>query len=87
MLPVVVHQFLLQLSDPTQFMEEPLVYSRQFVDVIDAHAAVKGLNRRRRTDVNLAVILIVAKFISGRAQITVLLDFSKLSDQMPMKRK
>lgn len=80
MLPVVVCQFMLQLSDSTQFMEEPLVYGRQFVDAIDAHAAVKGLNHRHGTDLNFAVNFITEKFISVRAQVTVLLDFSRLSD-------
>lgn len=46
-------------------MEEPLVYGRQLVDAIDAHAAVKGLDHRDGTDLNGATI-----FINGSAQIT-----------------
>lgn len=86
MLPVVIRQFLLQLRYPTQFVEEPLVNGRQLVDAIDTHAAVKGLNRRHGTDLDVAVIFITVNFISGRAQITVSLDSSMLSNQMLMKR-
>lgn len=80
MLPVVVCQFLLQLRYPPQFVEEPLVYGRQLVDVIHTHAAVKGLKRRHGTNVNVA-----ETFISGRAQITVSLGSSRLSHQMIIK--
>lgn len=78
-LPVVVCQVLLHLGDPTQFVEEPLVYGRQLVDAIDTHAAVKGLNRRGGTDSNLTVIFINAH----RSQVSH--TSSKVSNQMLMK--
>lgn len=42
-LPSVVCQVLLQLCYPAEFVEEPLVYGRQLVDLINTHAAVEGL--------------------------------------------
>lgn len=45
-LPPVVCQVLLQLCYPVQFVEEPLVYGRQLVDLINTHAAVEGLKSR-----------------------------------------
>lgn len=42
-LPPVVCQVLLQLCYPVEFVEEPLVYGRQLVDLINTHAAVEGL--------------------------------------------
>ena len=43
--PVEVCHVLLQLCDPVQFVEEPLVDGGQLVDLIDSHPAVKGLKR------------------------------------------
>ena len=42
-LPPVVCQMLLQLCYPVELVEEPLVYGRQLVDLIDTHATVEGL--------------------------------------------
>lgn len=45
-LPPVACQVLLQLCYPVELVEEPLVYGRQLVDLINTHAAVEGLKSR-----------------------------------------
>lgn len=42
-LPVVLRQVLLLLCYPMEFVEEPLVYGCQLVDLIHTHTAVEGL--------------------------------------------
>lgn len=46
-LPPVVCQVLLQLCYPVELVEEPLVYGRQLVDLINTHATVEGLKSRK----------------------------------------
>lgn len=46
--PLVLSQAPLQFRYPVEFVEEPLVDGCQLVDLIHAHAAVEGLQGRRR---------------------------------------
>lgn len=46
-LPPVVRQVLLQLCYPVEFVEEPLIYGRQLVDLIYTHTTVEGLKRKQ----------------------------------------
>lgn len=62
-LPPVVCQVLLQLCYPVEFVEEPLVYGCQLVDLINTHATVEGLKSRdKKTDWHVTFIFITIKF-------------------------